>query len=685
MREKFYNVMWFIATSFRGSGTVRQTDVDAVRERFEVDTRALAVFRVAVASLLAADVLLRSRNLTLYYTGEGVVSRELARAATPEYAFSVFYVLPDHRVTTAAVFLFALLVSLQLAVGYRTRVATMLAFLVVVSIDHRNPFVLSYADGLYALLLFWAVFLPLGERWSVDAVHRERRPRDTVANVATALILLQMIAMYVVNGVHKTTSSLWLEGDAVAVILSVDEVTYLLGNHAHHLPFPVFTFTTYLWLALMLASPLLLMFTGRRRTAFAAIYVLGHLSLAPLVRIGAFSFVSISGLLLFLHQGFWSGLERAAEHHAEVATDKLHAGVTALASRLPNPRVSEWFDDRHRDAAATLTLVFLAVAGVHLVTYNTGTTAEASGAIEEAAEPPGFDRVANVLDAFGANQHDWDIFAPDPKDMNVYYVAAGEKDDGSQVDLYSDRPLEWSRPHEQLNQQYDNSYRDRFYMDSVWTSHMLSIEGAAPEVEYSEHLCRTNPDVEHIELYQVIERPEGSVDDRPRNAIQILQHRCSGSDVAPEPRVTPPTEFEPVEGGHEKAGGETLVATHDSDVTPPELTGNISCTVNLDAHDPTELHRHVKQLERTIYPAIDGTVTSVGVHTAELAKHPQAYRFTYHVRIYPEDGGLHQPEFYLVRYTVSDDGVHRDIQEHSFHPDRSYLEEHTGYVDCLSR
>ena len=155
----------------------------AVREYLarcvRIDSRTLAVFRVFVGVLIVADLLLRSRNFSFFYTEDGVVPRSLAMDVTPDYAFSVYY-LTTSSTLIAALFVLQGLIALQLIVGYKTRVATVLSFLFVVSLDHHNPFVLSYADTLFRLLLFWAIFLPLGERWSIDAAHRTRAPRPHV-------------------------------------------------------------------------------------------------------------------------------------------------------------------------------------------------------------------------------------------------------------------------------------------------------------------------------------------------------------------------------------------------------------------------------------------------------------------------------------------------------------------------
>ena len=192
-----------------------------------IDTRSLAVFRIACGLLVIADVLLRSRNFTFFYTESGVVPQSVAMALSAENAFSVYHVTTDPTLI-AALFVVTALVALQLVVGYRTWLVTVLTFLLVVSLDHHNPLVLSYADVLFRLLLFWAIFLPLGERWSIDALRTDSSPRTGVASIASGAILAQIVYMYVANGYHKTESALWTGGEATPLIMGLDNTTFLL-------------------------------------------------------------------------------------------------------------------------------------------------------------------------------------------------------------------------------------------------------------------------------------------------------------------------------------------------------------------------------------------------------------------------------------------------------------------------
>lgn len=65
--------------------------------------------------------------------------------------------------TTFLTFMFTLhiIAGVLLAIGYRTRLMTVVNFVLITSLQARNILVLHGGDVLMKLLCFWAMFLPL--------------------------------------------------------------------------------------------------------------------------------------------------------------------------------------------------------------------------------------------------------------------------------------------------------------------------------------------------------------------------------------------------------------------------------------------------------------------------------------------------------------------------------------------
>ena len=113
------------------------------------------------------------------------------------------------------------LAALAMLVGYRTRLATFILWLVVLSIQHRNILTVNAGDILLHLLLFWAMFLPLGAVWSVDRARRaayQATPRPLSMrffSAATVALFLQIAFVYWFTALLKTGGDWREDGTAL--------------------------------------------------------------------------------------------------------------------------------------------------------------------------------------------------------------------------------------------------------------------------------------------------------------------------------------------------------------------------------------------------------------------------------------------------------------------------------------
>jgi len=285
-----------------------------VRDLFAIDLRSLALFRVSSALLLLADLAIRATDLNVMYTDDGMFPRaEIWQRITSIWNWS-FHFASGASWYQAILFGISGVLALALAAGYATRIATIGSWLMLVSIHHRVPAVLSGAEILLRMLLFWAMFLPLGAAWSVDSWRAKRKGRvtphsdaATVLTVGSAAILLQMGQMYLFSAIFKSNAQ-WFHGEALAGILSHD--FFALPPAAWLLRFPaLLKDLTWATLALEWAAPLLLFsprWTGRFRLAAISALAAMHIGIGICLEVGLFSYVSLAGLSLFLPAAFWN-------------------------------------------------------------------------------------------------------------------------------------------------------------------------------------------------------------------------------------------------------------------------------------------------------------------------------------------------------------------------------------------
>ncbi|MCF2241771.1 HTTM domain-containing protein, partial [Halobacterium salinarum] len=201
----------------------------AVASRLGVDTRSLAAFRVGLAVVVLVDLALRLQSLTAFYTDSGVLPRAVMRAQYPVVSRASLHMLSGAAWAQAALFAVTAVAAVALLVGYRSTAATFATGVLVVSMHARNPLVLNGGDLVLQMLFVWALGLPLGERWSVDAVDRGAW-RDRVVSVATVGVLCQLVIVYTSNAVLKLRGDAWVSGTAVRTVFSLEMFVVGLGH-----------------------------------------------------------------------------------------------------------------------------------------------------------------------------------------------------------------------------------------------------------------------------------------------------------------------------------------------------------------------------------------------------------------------------------------------------------------------
>jgi hypothetical protein len=286
----------------------RPTDrPEKLDELFGIDYRTLALFRVAVACVLLGAIVTRAFDLSSLYTDDGAFPiRTVQSHYGGMWCFS-FHLLGGSLVYQAALFGIAGLFAVSLAVGYRTRLATVGSWALLVSVNHRVPLITTGGDVLLGMVLFWGMFLPLGARWSLDARRAGASPpTGRVTSIATLAILLQVLWMYFSTGLWKL-NELWLDGRALGLALSDDMLARPLGRYLLEFSH-LLTALTYAVLVLELIGPFLLFSPWRtnlvRASALAALATM-HVGIELTMSILIFSFASLAALTLFVVGSWW--------------------------------------------------------------------------------------------------------------------------------------------------------------------------------------------------------------------------------------------------------------------------------------------------------------------------------------------------------------------------------------------
>ncbi|WP_435361481.1 HTTM domain-containing protein [Haloarchaeobius sp. DFWS5] len=480
----------------------------ALSRRFGIDTRALAVLRICLGVLLLTDLALRARYLTTFYTDHGALPRATLSETYPVYHRFSLHALSGEPWVQALLFLVAAVFALALLLGYRTRLATVVSLVLLLSLHYRNPFVLNGGDLVLRRLVFWSVFLPLGERWSVDAVRRDtadpdRQVRERVASVASAALLCQVLLVYGANALLKSRGERWLAGEAVPMVFSLDQFLVGIGPLLAELP-AVLTIMNYVWVALLVCSPLLVLATGRIRAILALAFAGMHFGMFLTMTLGLFPLVSMAALVPFLPPAVWDRLPTSD-----------HAVFARVSERLP--RLPRSVPERVAGLAAwgrraVPVVVSLLLAG--MLVWN----AVAFGVVAAPAETP--DHLSNSR---------WNMFAPEPLSTDTWHVFPGTLESGERVDAFRGGDPVWNPPDVSAT-----------YPDARWRKYLTSQyfgDDSTRREQFAGHLCRqwnaTHDDGLRSVRVTVVRQPTRLDGPEPTERQQVGNYTCTGSGARP--------------------------------------------------------------------------------------------------------------------------------------------------------
>jgi hypothetical protein len=295
-----------------------------LQDLFGIDVRCLAIFRIAIALIVLVDLAMRSRFIVEICTDDGFLPRDLVVA--PDCYFSV-QMLDGSYAFQLGHFIVAGISALMLLVGYRTRLATIICWLLTVSLHARNKFLLDAGDDLLRSLLFWSLFLPLGSRYSVDARKKLVSDPQIVLSPASAGLLLQFACVYFFAGWFKT-DEVWKDGTAIEYALGQTQWIRPAGEFLRQFP-GLMRYLTWSVVWFELLAPWLLFIpvqTRKFRMVTIPAFWLFMLGLATTIWLHIFPLITAAASIPFLSSVIWPAAATATPM-IRGAKDSPQAGV----------------------------------------------------------------------------------------------------------------------------------------------------------------------------------------------------------------------------------------------------------------------------------------------------------------------------------------------------------------------
>ncbi|GAB4412308.1 MAG: HTTM domain-containing protein [Bacteriovoracaceae bacterium] len=407
------------------------------RAHFSLDLTSLAILRIIVALFFIFDLHNRSIFLIQDYTDVGSFPRFML---SDDWSSWSFHRLSGGHVFQIILFLLSTLFALFLLLGKWTFLSSFISFVLLISLQHRNPAIRFAFDSYLSGILFWGMWTPWGKQLSIDSMKNKYSKISKFGlNIGTLGLYIQVASVYFFTVLFKN-SEIWQNANtAVEIILSNDQfrrpwAVYLLQYKSLLSLLSWLTFKIWILIPVVLIIPFKSNWP-RNIVLISAMAI--HIGIAVLIRMDYYPQLACLSLLPFLH---WKGDE-----------------VQLVRGKLNLKSFKNIF------LMLIMALVFI---------WNFFTLAPSPTII--------YKTLKNGVTLIGLNHH-WGMFAPEPFRPDGRPIAEALLTSGQTVDLLrKDRIFDFAKKDDIYLQIASQRRRKNF--NKLWKSEAL-------RASYSKWLC----------------------------------------------------------------------------------------------------------------------------------------------------------------------------------------------------
>lgn len=266
-----------------------------------IDPRPIGAFRILFGSLLVLNALMIWPDALVWYGEHGVLSVETARIMSGVPRLNLLPLLPAGDSWILGFLLFHLLAAIALTLGLFTRTSAAAVFVTLVSLHHRNMFILNSGDTFIRVTCFLLIFSHAGATYSLDRFWRRGNDERKVSPWAQRMIQIQVSMVYLFTVLAKLRGDSWRDGTAIYYATRLEEfqrfpVPWVFENLA------IMKLLTWSTLAVELSMATLVWIPRLRPYVLLSVLFL-HLGIEYAMNIPLFEWVMVSALILFI--GNW--------------------------------------------------------------------------------------------------------------------------------------------------------------------------------------------------------------------------------------------------------------------------------------------------------------------------------------------------------------------------------------------
>ncbi|OKL41115.1 HTTM domain-containing protein [Pontibacter flavimaris] len=417
-----------------------------LRKVFTVDLRALALMRIWLAGIVLLDLAIRATDLEAHYSNMGVLPLHVLHQHLWLPQFFSLHALSGLWQFQLALFILAAGFACCLLLGYKTRLSTVATWLLLLSLQNRNPLIEQGGDDLLRMLLFWGIFLPWGRFYAADAVQARKHgvlpQQTTYFSAATMAYILQVGLVYFCTALLKNSPEWHTDGTALYYALSLDQILMPVGRLIYPYPELLRILTLAAWYTELLLPFLLLIpwYTRFFRMVVVLVLVGFHIGISLTLFVGLFYLINIASVAGLLPSFAMDWLDRRVlGSFRRPGMGQFRNIFSKLSSPVSINVQVNWrrpFFPQH--LLSPVRSGFVAVALFYCIWWNLSTTQLPIHKLPDSSRWLGY--------LLRLDQH-WGMFSPTVFKDDGWYVLEGYTNNGINIDLNQEgKEVDYSKP-----------------------------------------------------------------------------------------------------------------------------------------------------------------------------------------------------------------------------------------------
>ena len=277
---------------------------------FKVDSRALAIYRILIGWVCILDITRRWNYIDVFYSNQGIQTK------ADSQIFNIFNYIGNESIMVHILFLIGILFSINLMIGYKTKISHLITTIIIVGIHGQVPIVGNSGDTFLNSILMWTLFLPIGKSISLDSLiqslkeFKESKVEDLndrkiginkptqIYSIAYFAVLLQISAIYFLSALNRLDSSTWEKGTAFYKMHHLDGFITTFGYYIRdYINYPISKFLSYSTLYLEYIVPFLIFIPFYKHIIRLILIIpltIFHIMIRLSMHVGLFSQIMIS-------------------------------------------------------------------------------------------------------------------------------------------------------------------------------------------------------------------------------------------------------------------------------------------------------------------------------------------------------------------------------------------------------